>query len=133
MSTLFAFVLLLSVLIFVHELGHFLVAKACNVKVLKFSLGFGPRLWSFRKGETQYQISALPLGGFVKMLGELPNAEIPKEDEHRAFCPPARALGGPVSRKPARVGRIKTLLERLPVVVALDRVFDVLGHTHRVR
>lgn len=63
-------ILLLGILVFVHELGHFCVAKLCGVKVLKFSLGFGPRLVSQRWGETEYMISAIPLGGFVQMLGE---------------------------------------------------------------
>jgi regulator of sigma E protease len=66
------FILLLGVLVTVHELGHFLVAKACGVKVLKFSFGFGPKLLSFTKGETEYQIALLPLGGFVKMAGDIP-------------------------------------------------------------
>ena len=78
LTTLFAFVLLLSVLIFVHELGHFLVAKACGVRVLKFSLGFGPPLGfgryrlRFVHGNTEYVLAWFPLGGFVKMLGENP-------------------------------------------------------------
>lgn len=62
----------LGLLVFVHELGHFLVAKAAGIRVLKFSLGFGRALIGFRRGETEYVISALPLGGFVKMAGELP-------------------------------------------------------------
>ncbi|HDR14434.1 MAG TPA: RIP metalloprotease RseP [Desulfobacteraceae bacterium] len=64
------FVCVLGILIFFHELGHFLVAKFFKVKVLTFSLGFGPKLVSRRRGETEYVISALPLGGYVKMLGE---------------------------------------------------------------
>ena len=79
------FALLIGALVFVHELGHFLVAKACGVKVTKFSLGFGPKLLAFTRGETEYRIGALPLGGYVKMLGEVPGAEIPPEDEARAF------------------------------------------------
>ncbi|MCD6293298.1 MAG: RIP metalloprotease RseP [Deltaproteobacteria bacterium] len=63
-------IIVLGILIFVHELGHFLVAKFCGVRVLVFSLGFGPRLCGFRKGDTEYQLSAVPLGGYVKMLGE---------------------------------------------------------------
>ncbi len=61
---------MLGVLVFVHELGHFLVAKANGVKVLKFSLGFGPKLLSRKWGETEYLICAVPLGGYVQMLGE---------------------------------------------------------------
>lgn len=64
------FVLVLGILIFVHELGHFLVAKLSGVKVEKFSLGFGPKLLGFRYGETEYLVSAFPLGGYVKMFGE---------------------------------------------------------------
>lgn len=65
-------IITLGVLIFIHELGHFLVAKRLRVGVLKFSLGFGKRLWGFRVGETEYLLSAIPLGGYVKMVGEDP-------------------------------------------------------------
>src|SRR5437667_487341 len=65
-------VLVLSVIIVIHELGHFLVAKFFKIKVETFSVGFGPRLIGFRKGETDYRISAFPLGGYVKMAGETP-------------------------------------------------------------
>jgi regulator of sigma E protease len=77
--------LLLGVLIFVHELGHFWVAKLCGVKVLRFSLGFGPRAVGFKRGETEYVVAWFPLGGYVKMLGEAPNDEIDRADEGRAF------------------------------------------------
>ncbi len=80
-----AIVLLLGGLIFVHELGHFLVAKALGVKVLRFSIGFGPRLFGFQRGETEYRISALPLGGYVKMAGDDPNEEVAPEDRGRGF------------------------------------------------
>lgn len=68
--TILAAVLVLGLLIFVHELGHFLVAKLCDVKVLRFSLGFGPRVFGRTVGETEYLVSLVPLGGYVKMLGE---------------------------------------------------------------
>ena len=80
-SFVFAFVLLLGVLIAVHEFGHFLAAKLCGVRVLKFSLGFGPPvgLGRFRlrweRGGTEYVVAWFPLGGFVKMLGENPGDE----------------------------------------------------------
>ena len=75
-------IFVLGALIFVHELGHFLVAKWCGVGVLKFSVGFGPVLWKFRRGETQYQLSAIPLGGFVRMIGDLPrDTEIDLEED----------------------------------------------------
>lgn len=79
------FLLLLGPLIFFHELGHFLVAKACGVKVLRFSLGFGPKLLGFRRGDTEYLICALPLGGYVKMLGDVPGQDVPPEEASRAF------------------------------------------------
>lgn len=81
-----AFVVVLGVLIFVHELGHFLVAKRSGVGVLKFSLGFGPKVVGVKRGETEYLISALPLGGYVKMIGEDPGDESPEAaDPERSF------------------------------------------------
>src|SRR5215469_15653812 len=65
-------VCVLGILVFVHEFGHYAVAKLCGVRVEIFSLGFGKRLWGFRRGDTDYRISALPLGGYVKMAGENP-------------------------------------------------------------
>lgn len=90
MITIAAGIIMLGILVFVHELGHFCVAKFCGVKVLKFSLGFGPRLVSYKHGETEYMICAIPLGGYVQMLGEGggdqgEDAEIDPEEEHRSF------------------------------------------------
>src|SRR5437763_16036936 len=65
-----AFAVALGVLVFVHELGHFVVAKRLGVLVHRFSIGFGPVILSHRKRETEYALSAMPLGGYVKMLGE---------------------------------------------------------------
>ena len=76
MTTLIAFIVVIGFLVFVHELGHFLVAKWVGVRVHVFSIGFGPRLFGFRRGDTDYRISALPLGGFVKMAGENPGEEL---------------------------------------------------------
>src|SRR5258705_6841556 len=67
--------LLLGVLVLVHELGHFLVAKWLGVRVISFSIGMGPRVVGFRRGGTDYRISLLPLGGFVRMAGDTPEAE----------------------------------------------------------
>ena len=96
------FVILIGALVFFHELGHFLVAKACRVRVLRFSLGFGPKLLSFERSGTIYQISLLPLGGYVKMLGEAPGAEVPSDERQWAFAErplwqrTAIVLAGPV-------------------------------------
>jgi regulator of sigma E protease len=72
MTTFLAFLFVLGVLVFVHELGHFLAAKRVGIRVLKFQLGFNPTIVSFRRGDTEYGIGALPLGGYVKMAGESP-------------------------------------------------------------
>src|SRR6185295_340255 len=69
-QTILAFLLVLGVLIFVHELGHFLVARWYGVRVLTFSLGFGPKILKLTRGATEYCVSAIPLGGYVKMAGE---------------------------------------------------------------
>jgi regulator of sigma E protease len=75
----------LGFVIFVHELGHFLLAKWNGVKVEKFSIGFGPTLLGWRRGETEYVLAALPLGGFVKMLGEGPDEPESKSTDPRAY------------------------------------------------
>lgn len=73
MTTIISFIVVLGFLILVHELGHFLVAKKLGVKVEKFSIGFGPKIVGFSRGETEYMISAFPLGGYVKLMGEEPD------------------------------------------------------------
>ena len=78
-TNVFAFVVVLGILIFFHELGHFLVARLFGVGVEKFSLGFGPRLFGRTVGMTDYRISAIPLGGYVKMVGDEPDAELDPE------------------------------------------------------
>lgn len=75
----------LGFVIFIHELGHFLLAKWNGVKVEKFSIGFGPTLFGFRSGETEYVLAAVPLGGFVKMLGESPEDEEQRTTDPRAY------------------------------------------------
>jgi regulator of sigma E protease len=74
--TLLAFAFVLGVLVFVHELGHFLAAKRVGIRVLKFQLGFNPTILSIRRGDTEYSIGALPLGGYVKMAGDSPDSEL---------------------------------------------------------
>jgi len=84
--TILAAIVVLGILIFVHELGHFLMAKRSGVGVLKFSLGFGPKLVGVKAGETEYLLSALPLGGYVKMIGEDPGDQSPEAaDPQRSF------------------------------------------------
>ena len=83
--TFLSAIILLGILIFVHELGHFLFAKLVGVKVLKFSLGFGPKLFGKKYGNTEYLISSVPLGGYVKMLGENPGEELKEEEKPFAY------------------------------------------------
>ncbi len=75
MTSTLAFLFVLGVLIFVHELGHFLMARRIGVRVITFSLGFGPKLFSMTRGDTEYAVSAIPLGGYVRMAGEQPDDE----------------------------------------------------------
>src|ERR671918_2252575 len=72
-TTLLAFLFVLGVLVFIHELGHFLLCRWNGVRVITFSLGFGPKILKFTKGDTEYCVSAIPLGGYVKMAGENPD------------------------------------------------------------
>ncbi len=85
--SLIAFIIVIGVLVFVHELGHFLVARACGVGVQVFSLGFGPKIFKFTRGMTVYCISAIPLGGYVKMTGEEPGDAhaLDEKDLHLSF------------------------------------------------
>jgi membrane-associated protease RseP (regulator of RpoE activity) len=81
----FAGILALVIFVTVHELGHFLAAKATGIKATQFFFGFGPRLWSFKRGETEYGVKALPLGGYVRIVGMNPMEEVAPEDEPRAY------------------------------------------------
>jgi regulator of sigma E protease len=78
-------IILLGLIIFIHELGHFLSAKLMGVRVLKFSLGFGPKLIGKKYGDTEYLISSIPFGGYVKMLGESSGEELKEEEKVFAF------------------------------------------------
>ncbi|MDT7522440.1 RIP metalloprotease RseP [Rhodoferax sp. TBRC 17198] len=86
MQTIVAFLVAIGLLVAVHEWGHYIVARACGVKVLRFSIGFGPRLWSrvSSRSGTEFAVSLIPLGGYVKMLDER-EAEVDPADRHQAF------------------------------------------------
>lgn len=101
MTTTISFIIVLGILITAHELGHFLVAKAIGVGVERFSIGFPPRMLGFRRGETEYCISWIPLGGYVKLKGEGPDEEVdPSDPTYYSSRPPlhraAIILAGPV-------------------------------------
>jgi membrane-associated protease RseP (regulator of RpoE activity) len=86
-STFFTIVVILAffVMIMLHEFGHFVMAKQTGMKATEFFVGFGPRLWSTRRGETEYGVKAIPLGGYVKIIGMTNLDEVPPEDEPRAY------------------------------------------------
>jgi len=119
MMTILVFILVLGILIFVHELGHFMVAKWAGVRVEKFSLGFGPAIFKKRWGETEYQIACIPLGGFVKMSGEDPSEELEEEkakkeeEEETAEKEPELP---PVP--PERMFNHQPVLKRMAIVIA---------------
>ncbi|MEN9852414.1 MAG: hypothetical protein RI996_357 [Candidatus Parcubacteria bacterium] len=85
MPTILTFFIILLVLVIVHEFGHFIVAKFFKMRVDEFAFGFPPRLFSIKKGETEYSFNALPLGGYVKIFGENGEDEVAAADMHRAF------------------------------------------------
>jgi regulator of sigma E protease len=85
MEAVLSFVLVIGVLVVVHELGHFLVARRFGVKIEKFSIGFGPKIYARTVGETEYRVAWIPLGGYVKMLGETDPEKVPLEDRERSF------------------------------------------------
>ena len=102
-------ILVLSVLVLIHELGHFLVARRLGVGVTKFSIGFGPRLWGVKRGGTEYVFAAFPLGGFVKMIGE--HDEEPDKEGEPPAPPPDPALSfdkKPVWARMAIVGAARS-------------------------
>lgn len=140
-------IVLLGILIFVHELGHFLVAKWFGVGVLKFSLGFGPRLIGRKVGETEYLVSLIPLGGYVKLLGESEGDELSPEDEKRSFQkqPVFKRMGivfaGPLFNflfaivaftliytvgVPTHTSRVGTVLEKTPAYAAGIQSGDII-------
>ena len=84
------FIVAILVAVLIHEAGHFMSAKAFGIKVEEFFVGFGPRLWSFRRGETEYGVKALPLGGYVRIAGMNPFQEVPEADRSRTF--PAKPI-----------------------------------------
>ncbi len=96
-----SFFILLCPLVIVHEYGHYITAKLMGVTVEVFSVGFGKTLFSYKKGDTDYRFSLIPLGGYVKMFGDSYEVEVAPEDRHRAFItqPPykkaAIAFAGP--------------------------------------
>jgi regulator of sigma E protease len=123
LTTLLAFLFVLGVLVFIHELGHFLLARWNGVRVLTFSLGFGPKILKVQRGDTEYCISIIPLGGYVKMAGENPeDAPTGRDDEFLAKTKWQRfqiLIAGPV---------MNILLAVVLLAVVLMQGADVLAH-----
>ena len=84
LTTLLAYLVALGVLVTFHEFGHYWVARRCGVKVLRFSIGFGTPLVAWRRGDTEWALAPIPLGGYVKMLDER-EAAVPADQRHQAF------------------------------------------------
>lgn len=103
MTSVVAFIIVIGILIVIHELGHFVVARLCGVGVERFSIGFGPVLWRYRGKETEYCLSAIPMGGYVKMMGD---------DEN-----PLEGGAGPAV-DPAKAFHSKSILARFLIVFA---------------
>lgn len=133
--TILATIVVLGVLIFVHELGHFMAAKAVDIEVPRFSIGLGPKLWGFRRGETEYVISWLPLGGYVKMAGmeEMEQIEGGRVERDDGAVPVSDA--GLVQETPTRGPRdfeSKSLPARVMVIsagVLMNTIFAFLVFT----
>jgi len=149
-TTIVAAVVVLGFLVLFHELGHFLVAKRAGVGVLKFSIGFGPKIVGKQIGRTEYVISAIPLGGFVKMVGEDPDEEVSPADREIAFQTQslwtrmAIVLAGPAAnlvfavvafslvfvvygaRVPSEVAKVGGVMENMPAATAGLEMGDVI-------
>lgn len=131
MITILAFAFVIGVLIFVHELGHFLAARRVGVRVLTFSVGFGPRLIGFTRNGTDYCVSAVPLGGFVKMAGEnVGEDQTGKADEFLSKSRWARfqiLIMGPVMNLVLAVGLLAFVLYQGAYVPAYREMPPVVG------
>lgn len=131
LTTLVTFIIVLGILIFVHEFGHYIVAKMTGVRVEEFALGFGPRLVGFEKGETQYSIRAFPLGGFCKMTGEFPHAEEDLEGEELEIYNETIKEGRALFQKSVleRFGVIFTgpVMNFLLAVILFTIIFSIAG------
>src|SRR4051794_36377211 len=118
----FVFVVGVLIAIFLHELGHFMTARWTGMKATQFFIGFGPRLWSFRKGETEYGVRALPLGAFVRIIGMNNMDDVPPEDEPRTY----RSKSYPRRMLVITAG---SLMHMLIAIVLLFTVYAIDGET----
>lgn len=131
LTNLIAFIFALGVIVFVHELGHFLVAKAFGCRVLAFSLGWGKRVWGFKRGETDYRVALFPIGGYVQLAGEDPSKVDPDDARHFFNKPRWQRvlvyLAGPAMNVVLSVGLIAILFIVGIEVPGLQRLDPVIG------
>ena len=127
MITLLAFIVTLGVLIVVHEYGHYRVAVACGVKVLRFSVGFGRTLWRRQRGETEFVVAALPLGGYVRMLDEREGEVAPHERDRAFNNKPLRHRVAVVAAGPAANLLLAVALYAAANWIGVDEPKAVLG------
>src|SRR5436189_4699289 len=132
------FLFVLTLVVFFHELGHFLVARWCGVRVLVFSIGFGPELFGFNdRHGTRWKVSAVPLGGYVKFFGDDNAASVPDQDAIAAMSPEERRysfIHQPVARRAAIVvaGPLANLVLAIAIFAALFMVFGKPSTSPRV-
>jgi len=120
MTTTLSFIIVLGVLVFVHELGHFLVAKALGVGVDRFSIGFPPKMFGFKYGETEYCISWIPLGGYVKLHGEDPSEPADPNDPRLYSSRPPRQRAGIVTAGPIMNLTLSFVLMPLVFIIGMN-------------
>lgn len=118
-------VLVISVLILVHEWGHFFVARRSGVRVMKFSIGFGPRLWGWRRGGTEYAVSLLPLGGYVKLAGE--HAEERTHGPHEFLAQPCGVRARIVAAGPLVNALVSSLTLWVVLVIGYPELLPTVG------
>lgn len=135
MTTLIAFLIVIGVLVFVHELGHLIAAKSVDIEVPRFSIGFGPRITGFQWGETEYVVSALPLGGYVRMAGMEDTAALEGGEE---LARPASGRDFDAKSLPARVwvvsaGVLMNFLFAILVIAGVSLIYgEPVNPTTRV-
>jgi membrane-associated protease RseP (regulator of RpoE activity) len=125
---LLLFIVILIAIVMLHELGHFVTAKRAGMKVTEYFVGFGPRLWSVRRGETEYGVKAIPAGGYVRIVGFTSTEEVPDEDEPRAY------RQQPFHQRiiVASAGSVMHLLIALVLAVVLVLTFGQLTNNYTV-
>ncbi|MDO9555343.1 MAG: RIP metalloprotease RseP [Atribacterota bacterium] len=127
MITIIAFIFVFSILIFFHELGHFIAAKASGVKVYKFSFGFGPKILGFTKNQTEYLICLIPLGGYVKMAGEMGQEDVKETSEETEEVPEEQRFDKKSFGIRALIVALGPFMNIATAVVIFSIIFSVSG------